>query len=262
MKHGSCVQLRDIAKSGNGSWAHAVELVNHQYITRPHSSIGMTPYEAHRAEEPRPLGHTGGSIILDPAAAFQSQRQRAADIQRQVHAKLIERGILMQKQHASRYRIDFKEHSNGSVVRLKAEAPHEVHPWRCIGVIVRCYADQYSYDVRLLSDGYGNDERPGTVLTKVPHRRLILLCSSVQEAQERRLLPDQQMDSEEQQQDRASEDVHQQVAAQEQLIWDVEVVAGKQPDPDYGFVYWVKWKQFPWTASTWEPRYDNAVHRF
>lgn len=248
-------KLRAIAKSGNGSWAHAVELVTHQYNTRPHSSIGMTPYEAHRAEEPRPLGHTGGSIVLDPSVAFESQRQRASDIQRQVHAKLIERGIVMQKQHASRYRINFKEHNNGVVVRIKAEAPHEVHPWRCMGVIVQCYPDQYSYDVRLLTHGYGNDERPGTVLTKVPHRRLILLCGSLQEAQERRLLPDHRpqhdaaSDSEE-----LPESTSQHAAAQEQLIWDVEVVAGKQPDPDYGFVYWVKWKQYPWTASTWEPR--------
>ena len=240
------VKLRDIAERGNGQWSHSVDLVNYQYNTRHHSSIGMTPYEAHRGEKPRPMGHSGGTIEFDEAAAMRSSKQRAADIQRQVHSKLLKRGLQMQTKHASRYNINFKELLVGSVVRIKAEAPHTVHPWRVLGEVKHVYSTEYTYDVRLLTNGYdANLEPRGTLLKRVPHRRLMYTFRCVADATA--VLEASQAEHSPQLSTTNDADMN------ESLIYEVEVVAGKIPGDDGGYEYWVKWKNYPWTASTFEP---------
>lgn len=242
-------QLRHAANVHGGTWAHLVDIVNHQYNCRFHSSIGMSPYEAHRGEKPRVMGYTGGTIELDPEAAQQSMADRAKEIQQSVHAKLIERGIMMFNRHASKHNIQIQEIAVNTVVRMRSEAPRTVAQWRVVGFVVKQYPGEYCYDVRLLNDGYLADEVTGTMLKRVPHRNLLPLRHTVDEAKQMLL----RHNEEEEQEERHT-------ATNERLVYEVEMVVAKKHHEEHGFLYWVKWKRHPWTASTFEPLYVRMQH--
>lgn len=208
----------------------------------------MSPYQAHRGETPRPMGFTGGTIELDEELASQSLAERASEIQRAVHAKLIERGMQMFNRHASKNNIQIKELDVKTVVRVKSDAPRTVAQWRVVAVVEKVHCNEYCYDVRLLTAGYLANEQPGTLLTRVPHRNLLPQRHTVEEARQMLLRHEEVAQEEERQ-----------TVTQERLVYEVEMVVAKIHNEDHGFLYWVKWKRHPWTASTFEPLYAVAT---
>ena len=83
-----------------------------------------------------------------------------------------------------------------------------------------------------------------TLLKRVSHRNLLPLRHTVE--QERQMLL---------RHEEVTKEEERHAAANERLVYEVEMVVAKKHDEEHGFLYWVKWKRHPWTASSFEPLY-------
>lgn len=241
-------QCRVHAREHAGGWSHMLGTITYLYNTRVHSTIRMTPYEAHRGQKAVTAGWEHSRLDFDESALLVSTSERMLALERTVHGNIADRAIQTVARHSKKHRLSgWRALKVGNVVYLQDTA-NRARQWRAVGVVVASHEDTYTYDMKLLTRGFEPNQEVGLVLRNWPHRKTMFAAETEIRARDRMLIPSEEADDQDEQ-------AENKFARAEDVTYQVELIIGKTVGDFDEFEYLVKWQNYPWVVSSWIPRH-------